>query len=328
MKPGWVDDMDAGIFDVDSAEKETNYFMTDEFPEISHLPQRKQRELARVLKIVFEEFETAQRTKLSEKQRAGKILKVILFGSYARGDWVEDRKSGYRSDYDILVVVNLKGVAEGNELWFDVSDHFLREMTITKTIETPVNVIVHTLQDVNIQLSKGRPFFIDIVRDGKVLYGKDGHPFTEPKPLTDEEATAEAKAYYQRWFELSQQALVVAELALEKDIWRHGAFMLHQATEEAYHCVLLVLSLYSPKSHRLKSLRSAAEGIEPRLIAAWPRDTKFARRSFERLDWAYVGARYSPHYEITTEELAWVTERVRLLQLLVKAICEERLGQR
>lgn len=328
MKAQWVDDMDAGVLDVGNAEKETNYFMTDEFPEISDLPQRKQRELARVLKIIFEEFETAQRTKLSEKQRAGKILKVILFGSYARGDWVEDRKSGYRSDYDILVVVNIQSVAEGNDLWFDVSDHFLREMTITKTIQTPVNVIVHTLQDVNTQLSKGRPFFIDIVRDGRMLYKKEGHAFAEPKPLSDEDARAEAEKYFRSWFELSQQALVVAELALEKDIWRDSAFMLHQATERAYHCFLLTTTLYSPKSHRLKSLRSAAEGIEPRLIGAWPRDTKFARRSFERLDWAYVGARYSPHYEITTEELAWVTERIRMLQSLVKAICEQRLGQR
>lgn len=32
----------------------------------------------------------------------------MLFGSYARGGWVEDRKSGYRSDYDLLVVVNNK----------------------------------------------------------------------------------------------------------------------------------------------------------------------------------------------------------------------------
>jgi HEPN domain-containing protein len=200
-------------------------------------------------------------------------------------------------------------------------------MTITKTIETPVNVIVHTLQDVNTQLSKGRPFFIDIVRDGRMLYEKEGYAFAEPKPLSDEDARAEAQKYLDQWYPLSQDAMAFAEFGLGSGRWRHGAFMLHQATEEAYHCVLLVLSLYSPKSHRLKSLRSAAEGIEPRLIGAWPRDTKFARRSFERLDRAYVDARYSLQYEITTEELAWVTERIRLLQSLVKAICEERLGQ-
>nr|WP_093001235.1 HEPN domain-containing protein [Rhizobium sp. NFR07] len=299
--------------------------MTDDFPEISHLPQRKQRELAHVLKIIFEEFEAAQQTKLSEKKRAGKILKVILFGSYARGDWVEDRESGYRSDYDILVVVNIHSVAEGNELWFDISDRFLREMTITKTIETPVNVIVHDLQEVNSRLSKGRPFFIDIVRDGKVLYEKEGHTFAEPRPLTQEEAKSEAKAYFDQWYPLSQDAMAFAEFGLASGRWRDAAFMLHQATERAYHCFLLTSTLYSPKSHRLKSLRSAAEGMELRLIEIWPRDTKFARKSFERLDRAYVDARYSPHYEITQEELAWVTERIKRLQTLVRTICEERL---
>jgi predicted nucleotidyltransferase/HEPN domain-containing protein len=292
---------------------------------LNHLPDRKRRELSRALKIIFEEFETAQQSKLSEKQKAGRILKVILFGSYSRGGWVEDHKSGYRSDYDILVVVNMHSVGEENELWHDVSDHFLRELLVTKTIETPVNVIVHTLQDVNDQLARGRPFFIDIIRDGIILYEKDGHPFVAPKPLSEEDARAEAKGYFGEWFRLSQQALEVAKLALERDIWRHGSFMLHQATEEAYHCVLLVLTLYSPKSHRLKSLRSSAERLEPRLIEAWPRDTKFARRCFERLDRAYVDARYSPHYEITEEELRWLIERIQVLQNLVEQVCKEKL---
>ncbi|MEQ1409210.1 HEPN domain-containing protein [Neorhizobium sp. Rsf11] len=299
--------------------------VTDNNDGLGHLPERKQRELARALKIIFEEFEAAQQSKLSEKKRAGRILKVILFGSHARGDWVEDRKSGYRSDYDILVVVNMKSVGEDNDLWHDVSDHFLRELTITKEIETPVNIIVHTLQDVNDQLARGRPFFIDLIRDGIMLYEKEGHPFVPPKPLAEEVARKEAEGYFEQWFKLSNQALEVAELALAKDIWRDGAFMLHQATERLYHCALLVSTLYSPKSHRLKFLRSSAERIDPRLIEAWPRDTKFARRSFERLDRAYVDARYSPHYEITEEELRWLIERIKVLLSLVRISCEERL---
>jgi len=40
---------------------------------------------------------------------------------------------------------------------------------------------------------------------------------------------------------------------------------------------------------------------------------------------AYVDARYSPHYKITAEELAWLGEHVTALQELVKTACEERL---
>lgn len=61
-----------------------------------------------------------------------------------------------------------------------------------------------------------------------------------------------------------------------------------------YNGVLLVLTLYSPKSHRLGILRSIAENLDPRLIEAWPRDTRAARRAFAQLQRAYVEARYSP----------------------------------
>ena len=292
---------------------------------LNHLPERKRRELSRALKIIFDEFDVAQQSKLSEKQKAGRILKVILFGSYSRGGWVEDHKSGYRSDYDILVVVNMHSVAEENELWHDVSDHFLRELLVTKTIETPVNVIVHTLQDVNDQLARGRPFFIDIIRDGIMLYEKDGHPFVAPKPLSVEAEHEEARLYFKKWSKDVAALMDLAGNAFGKRYLNQAVFLFHQATEGMYHCLLLVLTLYSPKSHRLKSLRSSAERIEPRLIEAWPRDTKFARRCFERLDRAYVDARYSPHYEITEEELRWLIERIQVLQNLVEQICREKL---
>ena len=111
--------------------------------------------------------------------------------------------------------------------------------------------------------------------------------------------------------------------------WRNkAAFELHQATEQLYHCVLLVLRLYSPKSHKLNFLRSHAEEIAPELIAAWPRADKFSRRCFELLREAYVNARYSLHYEISDEELRWLGERVADLQVLVASVCERRLASR
>jgi hypothetical protein len=87
-----------------------------------------------------------------------------------------------------------------------------------------------------------------------------------------------------------------------------------------------VLTLYSPKSHKLNFLRSHCEEIAPSLIAAWPRDDKFSRRCFELLRQAYVNARYSEHYKVSDEELAWISEHVAELQALVKAVCEERLA--
>ncbi|MGV1849008.1 HEPN domain-containing protein [Rhizobium sp. L80/93] len=296
------------------------------FPEqLDHLPDRKRRELSQVVKIIFEEFEDAQKTKLSEKARAGRILKLILFGSYARGDWVEDHDSGYRSDYDLLAIVNTNRFAEENEVWLKIDEHLTQEFTVTQRLQTPAKVIVHSLPDVNDKLARGLPFFVDIARDGIMLYESPGHPLTEPKPLTPEAERQEAQQHFDQWFPLAVDAFAFAEFGISSQRWRDAAFMLHQASERLYHCVLLVLTLYSPKSHRLGMLRTHAERIDPRLIEAWPRDTKFATRSFTRLDRAYVDARYSAHYEITKEELDWLVGRIKQLQDIVAQICAERL---
>src|SRR3546814_3842208 len=61
---------------------------------LDHLPAVKRRELERVARVLFDVFEDAVTTKLSDKRTGGRILKLILFGSYARGDWVEERASG------------------------------------------------------------------------------------------------------------------------------------------------------------------------------------------------------------------------------------------
>ncbi|PKA39973.1 nucleotidyltransferase [Rhizobium sullae] len=291
---------------------------------LDHLPDKKRRELARVLQILFFEVEQFRATKLSGKKAAGKVLKVLLYGSFSRGDWVEDRSSGYRSDYDLLIVVNTKSFAEEHELWEALEERLLQEQ-ISHRIETPVIPIVHCLSDVNDQLARGRPFFTDIARDGIVLYEEPGHPLAQPKALTPEEAKAEAQRYFDEWSE-NASGFLTAQQALQGDFPKQQAFFLHQASEALYHCVLLVLTHYSPKSHRIKVLRSQAESADARLVAAWPRDTRFARRCFELLSRAYVEARYSSRYAISNEELQWLVTHVKDLQALVEMICKERLG--
>lgn len=96
-----------------------------------------------------------------------------------------------------------------------------------------------------------------------MLYEALGHPLARPKPLTLEEAKAEAESYYDQWFLPLRDAIEVAQFCRTSGKPRDAAFMLHQAVERAYHCVLLVLTLYSPKSHRITMLRSQAKGRPP-----------------------------------------------------------------
>ena len=50
--------------------------------DLDHLPGRQRRDLARVVQILFEEFESVLAGKTMPHNRNGKILKIILFGSF------------------------------------------------------------------------------------------------------------------------------------------------------------------------------------------------------------------------------------------------------
>lgn len=292
--------------------------------DLDHLNVAKRQEPARVVAILFDEFQAALAGRTAPHARSARILKVVLFGSYARGDWWPIQ-GGYFSDFDILVVVNHEELTDMTEYWRGAEDHLLRELEAGGVIRTSVNLIVHSLADVNARLRRGRPFFVNIVRDGIALHDTPDCPFDPARPLSPEATLAEARSYFDEWFSTATEFFEGARFHHHRGSDKIAAFNLHQATERLYHCTLLVLTLYSTKSHKLNFLRSQAERLAPALIPAWPRDTRFAKRCFELLRRAYVDARYSPHYRISAEELDWLIERVGVLRQLVEQVCRQHL---
>jgi predicted nucleotidyltransferase/HEPN domain-containing protein len=293
--------------------------------DVDHLPEAKRRDLERAVQILFEEFESATRNRSHPHLKNGRILKVILFGSFARGDWVADPVGGYFSDYDLLVVVDHEDLTDPLEYWRTADERLTNEVTISKRISAPVNFIVHSFQDVNRQLKRGRPFFLDILRDGVALYEAPGHDFDKSEGLSPDEALKEAEGYFAEWFESAERFFTNATDNVERGWNKEAAFLLHQSAERLYHCLLLVLTLYSPKSHKLNFLRSQAERLAPQLVGVWPRATRFEQRCFELLRRAYVDARYSPHFKITAEELSWIQGRIEVLRGVADAVCKSEL---
>ena len=296
--------------------------------ELDHLPTHKQRELERVKQIVFEEFEDAIALGTMNWKKKGRIDKLILYGSYSRGCWVDEPHTakGYRSDFDLLIIVSDKRLTDKVDYWLKVEDRLNRELAIDKTLHTPVNFIVHTIQEVNDGLAHGRYFFMDVAKDGIALYEFDDKELHKPKPKTPEQALAMAKEYFDEWFPNSMKRFESARFLMGKGYTKQAAFDLHQTAEGLYHGVLLVCTLYTPHVHNLGFLRTQAERIDMRLVDAWPRDLKADRARFEKLKEAYVKARYSKHYRITEEELVWLAGRVEELGRAVQAICSERIA--
>ena len=64
---------------------------------IDHLPESKQQELQIIITLLRDGFDdyVAHKSRISQDNQ---IVKIILFGSHAKGNWVDDPENGYLSD--------------------------------------------------------------------------------------------------------------------------------------------------------------------------------------------------------------------------------------
>lgn len=289
---------------------------------IDHLPHVKQRELQRVLEVIFEEFEDGLKEGAAEFKKRGRIVKAILFGSYARGTQVDEPHTGkgYRSDFDLLIIVNNRKLADF-DFWRKTEDRLMR----LRDVQTPVNFIVHSLREVNTRIKEGRYFFTDIRKEGIVLYELDPEPLAQPGILNPEDAHRIAREYFDDRLPHARVFAKTAGYLLEEGDIKEATFILHQAIEQAYSTFLLVTTNYSPSSHNLKFLRRLSEGQRNELAKAWPQDQQRYKAWFNIVNEAYVKARYSPHFDITEEALRWLLKQANALIDEIEKICVVQL---
>ena len=294
--------------------------------DVDHLPSPKQREVQHIVEAVFEVFEASMATDAAAWKKKGRIHKIILYGSHARGNWVWEphTKKGYRSDYDLLIIVNGKRILDDTHFAYELDQRFIREL-LEKQLSAPVSAVIHTKQEVNNALAQGRYFFMDVAEDGIAIYQEDDKPLRKPIPQTPENALRMAKEYFDDWYPNAAEFFDSFEFSKGRGRNRNATFQLHQAVEQLYHTALLVSTLYTPHVHNIGFLRSLAEKLDRRLVHVWPSDTRKQIGMFNKLKEAYVKARYSSHYRISVEELDWLGEQSQELARVVRIVCEERI---
>ncbi|USP15706.1 HEPN domain-containing protein [Vibrio gazogenes] len=288
---------------------------------LDHLPEYKQRELATISTILRDTLDDYLQGKTGSKSEF-RILKIILFGSHAKGNWVKDPVNGYISDYDILVIVNKAVMVDDDVVW-----QRAKELIDRKVTSAPLGLIVHDLNEVNNRLQQGHYFFKDIREEGIELFAATPKPLVEPGDLTEAEKREIARKHYGQWSHSAYRFSRNYEFSMSEDDLINAAFMLHQVTERYLACTLLTCTNYLPKSHNIEKLSKLCAQIDAEFTTIFPLDNKFHRRSFRRLQRAYIEARYSEHYEITEEELHYLATEVQRLQALTERVCRERIGE-
>jgi uncharacterized protein len=287
--------------------------------DINHLPSHKQAELKAIVAALI--------------PRYAEVEMIVLFGSYARGTFVEDNyvEKGttyeYKSDYDLLIVLSKNGQAN--------SDTFIQSITgklEELKLATPVHPIFHGIEFVNLELQEGNYFFADIKKEGILLFNTSRYQLAEKRELSPIEIQKRAQADFIQWFEDANVFFENFESNFNKGregdkYLKNSAFQLHQATERYYGAVQLVFTGYKPKTHDLEILAQLAKSQNLEFDKVFLKASVQERQRFSLLKKAYVDARYKADYKINKEDLEYLSERVQLLRELTEKICTEKIKQ-
>lgn len=275
---------------------------------LKHLPQLKQDELEKIVEAI--------------RKSCKDVEKIILFGSYARGDYKEKKdlkpqqKTGHISDYDVLVVTEKKKTTDEFVSWNGAGK---------LKLSAPVRVIAHDIESLNISLAEGQYLFTDIKKEGVTLFDSKKYKLANKRKLKPSEKQRIAKDYFEHWSERAESFFKHYGYAMVDKDYKTAAFNLHQAAEHAYKTTLLVFTNYNPQEHYLGILGRMIAKYHSDLTNLFPKKTQKEKDRFKLLEYAYIGGRYDPNYRISKEDLEILAKDVKKLLKITEEICREKI---
>ncbi len=263
-----------------------------------------------------------------------KIAFVILFGSFARGNWVRYRHVEqnivyeYASDYDFLVITK-SGKQANSSAAFDLERKIKKEIDSSTQVNEAhrSHIIIESITNFNNGIKKSQYFFSDIKEEGIILYSCGNYEIANPENLENQYRKELSKSYYQHWFEGAKCFLIDYQNALSRCDYKRAIFYLHQATESFYNCTLLTIGGYKPKSHNLEELNQLCTVYSHDFLTIFPQASLEEKKCFEILQQSYIEARYNNNFQIDITKLQYLFNQITKLEILVKKICEDKINQ-
>jgi uncharacterized protein (UPF0332 family)/predicted nucleotidyltransferase len=163
------------------------------------------------------------RTRLHQVLRDDQITSLILYGSKARGDARRD------SDVDLLFVHRDLSPAQKETV---------EELTADLIGEKPeIHVLAYPLAEVAENAELGRPLFVNIAREGKLIEGEPLMVNETHKPKVSQE-----------FFESAQRRLHAADALIKSEDYRDSISRSYYAVLDAADAALIAKG-FTPRSH-------------------------------------------------------------------------------
>lgn len=255
---------------------------------------------------------------------------VILYGSYARGTYVEyDERdefgilTSFMSDYDLLVVTSGTSARKVGQLLDTVDAKYYKR----PDHQVPIEFINDDIMKLNSDLSEGRYFYTGVKKEGIVLYDSKNYKLERARKLKFEEIKLQAQEYFDEKYNEAVFFFDDVKVNYNKGRYKRASFYLHQTCENLFYTLRLVHTLKNSKQHNLLKLLHSTRRYSPELNRIFPRNTEEEKRLFDLLKFAYVEARYNSKFLVTPEDIDALVVKAERFREVVEQVCKVRIEE-
>jgi HEPN domain-containing protein len=226
-----------------------------------------------------------------------------------------DSQASFQCDHCLLVVTETATRI----------DYEMQDFANTYYLHGKITIICHGRQSVMDAVQHNSRFFISVLTTGKLLYSSDGLLDGDLKlSYIPTKGASKALKHYGHRIPLADGFLMCAAECLQKQQYGIGAFMLHQAVEQACICLVRVHIAYRSEFHNLDRLLRLCQCFSEKpfqLFLSTPED----ERLFDVMAKSYSGSRYKDDFTVYRQDAESLYKRVASFLLLVKEMCDDKI---
>ena len=168
-----------------------------------------------------------------------------------------------------------------------------------------------------------------ILGEGILLYSADDItqdaielPKTDPVDLL-----FQAEKYARHHISMGRGFLRSAEECINREFYKNGLFLMHQATEQILMGLIRVYTGYRCDIHLLSRLLNVCKCFTVQLDTIFPRQTDEEKHRFKLLQEGYNSTRYSSTFEVATGDVRALFGQVSSLLEISSDMCDTKIAE-
>lgn len=183
---------------------------------------------------------------------------------------------------------------------------------------------IHNYGMLNAQIKKGHFFYATACTESNLVYRKSTAELF-PKVVFEQKIKFEVETRFKKGMQKAGEFQEGAHYYFANSQYEMTAFMLQQATELTYRCLLQVLRGRDVKCHAPAVLRKHLKRFAPEIIGVFSTDEEKELAQLQLLEEAYIKSRYDSNYQLDKATVNLLMRGVELLMRRTWLLFAQRL---